>query len=282
MINIYTEKKKTITVICLIGLFQFWLLCCNMISPGYVGVVVSLLGEDKGVSDKPVGVGMCITPPWKQVYTFPTFEQNTTWEGTEGFSFQTIEGMAISADIGITYHLESDAIPVIFQKYRRGMREITNVFIYNYVRDSINKAASRFSIEHLYSDGKERFFDEVEKDVRKHLDLIGIKITRIYLIGRFHFPDNVIKALNSKIEANQRAQQRENELREAEAEAKKQVAQSEGAAKCIMQKAKAEAEANILLAKSVTSELIQWQSIQKWNGSLPQVTGGSMPFVNIK
>ena len=111
---------------------------------------------------------------------------------------------------------------------------------------------------------------------------IGIEISRIYLIGRFHFPQNVITALNSKIEANQRAQQRENELREAEAEAKKQIARAEGQARCAIVQAESEAKANSLLSESITPELIQWQAVQKWDGKLPNVTNGATPFIQVK
>jgi regulator of protease activity HflC (stomatin/prohibitin superfamily) len=252
-----------------------------MISPGYVGVVVDMLGDEKGVESKEIHVGMHWIAPWKTVYQFPIFEQNDTWEGDrEGFNFQTSEGMAVSADIGITYHLRPEAIPNIFQRYRRGMDEITHVFIRNYIRDAINKSASKTRIEDLYS-GKESFFEDIEAHVRKDLSPIGIELSRIYLIGRFHFPPTVISALNAKIEAVQRAQQRENELREAEAEAKKQVAKAEGQARCAILQAEAEAQANLVLAKSVTAELIQWQSVQKWDGKLPSVTSSAVPFIQV-
>jgi len=256
-------------------------ICLKTISPGYVGVVVDLLGDNKGVEAKELHVGMHWINPWKRIYQFPIFEQNDTWEDNEGFSFQTSEGMAVSGDVGITYHLRPDAIPAIFQRYRRGMDEITNTFIRNYIRDAINKSASRTKIEDLYS-GKTSFFEEVESHVREDLAPIGIELSRIYLIGRFHFPVNVITALNAKIEANQRAQQRENELREAEAEAKKQIAKAEGQARCVVLQAQSEAEANNLLSKSITPELIQWQAVQKWDGNLPHVTGGAVPFIPIK
>ncbi|MDP4120519.1 MAG: SPFH domain-containing protein, partial [Bacillota bacterium] len=198
-----------------------------------------------------------------------------------GFNFQTSEGMAVSADIGITYHLNPESIPIIFQRYRRGMSEITNVFIRNYIRDAINKSASKTCIEDLYS-GKEGFFDDIETHVRDDLSPLGIELSRIYLIGRFHFPQNVITALNSKIEANQRAQQRENELREAEAEAKKQIAKADGQARCVIVQAESESKANALLSQSITDELIQWQAVQKWDGHLPTVTSGATPFIQIK
>lgn len=269
---------------CVIGipLFIAWVFCFKMISPGYVGVVVDMLGDNKGVESKELHVGMHWIAPWKSVYQFPIFEQNDTWEGDrEGFNFQTSEGMAVSADIGITYHLRPESIPLIFQRYRRGMDEITHVFIRNYIRDAINKSASKTRIEDLYS-GKESFFEDVEKHVREDLSPIGIELSRIYLIGRFHFPQNVISALNAKIEANQRAQQRENELREAEAEAKKQIAKAEGQARCAIVQAESESKANLLLSQSVTAELIQWQAVQKWDGKLPSVTSGATPFIQVK
>jgi len=266
-----------------IPFFVLLISCFNIIRPGNVGVVVDLLGDKKGVEEKELHVGMHWIAPWKNVYSFPIFEQNHTWEGDEdGFNFQTTEGMAVSADVGITFHLKPEAIPIIFQRYRRGMPEITDIFIRNFIRDAVNKSASRVNIEDLYGSGKEAFFDNVEKHVREDLSPIGIEVSRIYLIGRFHFPQTVITALNAKIEANQRAQQRENELREAEAEAKKQIARAEGQARCAVVQAESESEANHLLSKSVTKELIQWQAVQKWDGKLPSVTGESVPFIQIK
>lgn len=276
-IILFIIKRKIQFLACL-AVFMIWFMCFTMVNPGYVGVVVDMLGGRKGVTPKELHVGMHWIAPWKKIYQFPIFEQNTSWKG---FTFQTSEGMAVDADVGITYHLRPDSIPTVFQKYRRGMKEINDVFVMNFLRDAINKAASKTCIEDLYS-GKQGFFDDVEAHVRSDLAPLGIELSRIYLIGRFHFPDTVIAALNSKIEAMQRAQQRENELREAEAEAKKQVAKAEGAARCAILKAESEAKANIVLSHSITAELISWQSVQKWDGKLPHVTSGAVPFIEVK
>lgn len=279
------NRSDKLTIYSILGglIFVITWYCMTIVSPGHVGVVVDMFGDAKGVESKELHVGMHFIPPWKTVYQFPIFEQNHTWEGdNDAFSFQTSEGLAVSAEVGITYHLRSDCIPIIFAKYRRGMDEISHTFIRNYVRDAINKSASKMKIEDLYGSGKEKFFDDCQTHVRNDLKEIGIEISRIYLIGRFHFPASVVSALNQKIEAIQRAQQRENELREAEAEAKKQIAQAEGQARCAILKAESEAKANLVLAQSVTPELIQWQSVQKWDGKLPQVTSGATPFIQVK
>lgn len=282
--NKFTKSDKLTISSILLGFFfviMWW--CMTIVSPGHVAVVVDMFGDSKGVESKELHVGMHFIPPWKNVYEFPIFEQNHTWEGKQdAFSFQTSEGLAVTAEVGITYHLRSDCIPVIFAKYRRGMDEITHTFIRNYVRDAINKSASKMKIEALYGTGKEEFFEEVQNHVKNDLKEIGIELSRIYLIGRFHFPETVVVALNSKIEAIQRAQQRENELREAEAEAQKQIAKANGQARCAILQAEAEAKANLVLAQSITAELINWQAVQKWDGKLPSVTSGATPFIQVK
>lgn len=276
-------KKRSLYILSFLSFICFFYFTfISVVRPGYVGIVIDMLGSNNDSEIEQLTVGIHFVPPWKRVHEFPIFQQNHTWEGENNFfTFQTSEGMAVGAEIGITYHLRPEYIPHIFQKYRRGIDEITNIFIRNYIRDAINKSASKTRIEDLYS-GKSIFFDEIEKTLRDNLSSSGIEISRIYLIGRFNFPSNVITALNAKIEAMQRAQQRENELREAEAEAKKQIALVEGQSKCMLLKSMAEAQSNEILSKSITPELISWQAVQKWDGKLPSVTSNSIPFIDIK
>jgi regulator of protease activity HflC (stomatin/prohibitin superfamily) len=244
-----------------------------IVPPGYVGIVVNMSGSDKGIEEHELSVGAHLVMPWKMVYKFPVFEQNHLWEDKQKFSFQTSEGLVVEADVGITYHLEANKIHLLFAKYRRGMDEITDVFIRNFTRDAINRQASKLKIEDLYGSAKEKFFDDVQKSVRHDLQDLGIVVERVYLVGNFLFPESVVKALNAKIEAIQRAQQRENELRESEAEAKKQMAKAHGEAESALIRAKAQAEANLIVAASLTPELIYWHGVQKWNGQLPTAVG---------
>lgn len=282
------------------GFFALATLCLffafvRSIAPGYVGVVVNLWGEAKGVQAEEKGVGYHFIPPWKEMYTFPIFEQNFTWEHKEDlYHFQTKEGLRMSARMGVTFHLEPDKIHILFCRYRRGMDEITHTFVRNHIRDAMNMHASRLGIEDLYSTAKEEFFQSIQQDVANNLREVGIIITRIYLIGNLDFPESMATALNQKIEATQRAQQRENELREAEAEAKKSVAEKEGQARSIRIMAEAQATkikleadaqayANTILARSLTPELVQSQKVQKWNGELPTYVGvnSAIPFVEM-
>lgn len=293
--NEISEKGGTATILTIIyavilSIVIIWN-CFQRVNPGEVGVVVNLFGSHKGVEDAELGVGYHFIKPWCNVYRFPIFEQNHQWTGAEGFNFQTKEGLSVHADIGITFHLEPDYIHNLFARYRRGMDEITHLYIRNNIRDAINKAASKMTIEELYGSGKELFFDTIQAHLKTELQPLGFVISHLYIIGQFQVPDSVMTALNRKIEAIQLAQQRENEIREAEAQARKEIAKISGEAQSRIIDAKsraeatllaagAEASANLLIAKSLTKQMIEWQAINTWDGKLPQVLSGKeMPFI---
>jgi len=276
-----TKEKKTIFLFFsfLIFIVAFFLLVITRISPGQVGVVVNLLGDNKGVESQTLGVGVNFTAPWKTVYVFPTYDQNHVWNDIK---FQTQEGLQVSSNIGVTFSLEGDKIPILFAKYRKGIEEITDIFIKNNVRDAINLVASKMRVEDLYGEKKEEFFGNVKKILSEELIPIGFVIHKVYIIGNFDVPSLVTDALNRKIEAIQRAEQRENELREAEAEAKKQIAKAKGEAQSKIVAATAEAEANEKLSKSITKKLIQLKFLEKWNGVLPKVTSDKDFILDLK
>ena len=53
-------------------------------------------------------------------------------------------------------------------------------------------------------------------------------------------------------------------------------------AEALIIKAKGEAESQKLLQQTLTSQLLQKQLIDKWDGTLPTVTGGNnIPLINI-
>ena len=262
---------------------------CSKVPAGNVGVKIYLLGKDKGVDHEVLGVGRYFIGWNEDLYIFPTYQQTKvfTAEDTEdspndeSFTFQTAEGLSCNIDVGVTFSIDNTKISKLFQKYRKGVDEIKSVVVKNAIRDALNTIASNMPVESVYGSGKSEMFLKVESSVRESLKGNGILIEKVYLIGSIRLPKNVVAALNSKIEATQRAQQRENELREAEAEAKKQIAEAEGKAKSMIAIAEAEAKANSLKLKTLTSELIQYEVTQRWDGKLPQMMGGSVPFIKL-
>lgn len=285
--------KVWLTVIVMFLVIGLGMSACHRIGPGYCGVVVNMMDKTNDISETPLPTGITFLAPWKSVYKYPLFEQNVRWEDKKAFSFQTSEGQVVWADMGVTFNVDAVNAPKLLRKYRSGLKEIAQKFIRNYIRDALNIEASKRKVEDLYSVGKEQFLIDVQTKVMETLDPLGIHVSRVYILGQFNLPAGITKALNQKMEAGQRAEQRRTEIDEAKAQAQKTIAEADGAAQSELLKAKAranarlieakaEAEANKVVALSLTPELIKYHTLEVWDGKLPQVHGeGSMPFIKL-
>ncbi len=57
--------------------------------------------------------------------------------------------------------------------------------------------------------------------------------------------------------------------------------QAKAEAESILLRAQAQSEANEKISKSLTKELVEYEKIKKWNGELPQVTGETIPMIDL-
>jgi regulator of protease activity HflC (stomatin/prohibitin superfamily) len=290
--------KSIFALVGMFFLFIFGVRSCTTVPNGYVGVVVHMLGGAKGVDVEERGMGRYFLGINDEMYLFPTFTQNETWEGEkESITFQTKEGLNVNADIGISYHIDPTKVSVVFQKYRKGINEISDIYLRNMVRDSLVKAASFQDVETVYGQGKTELLSSVETSVKKEVEPIGIVVEHIYWVGTLHLPQTVVENINRKINATQMAMTRENEIQQTKAEAQKAIEEANGIAQSKLAVARAEAEstkiqgeaeASAIEAKSkalnASPQLVQYEIARNWDGKLPTTTmgSGSIPMLNIK
>lgn len=250
---------------------------CDSVPAGYVGVQVERYGDDRGVNMEVKNPGRYFNGPNVDMYLFPTFTQTYVWgksgEVDESFTFQSVEGMSLGADVGISYFIEKDKAAAVFQKYRKGVEEITGTVLRAKVRDALTKVASTMNVESLYGAGKAELQSKVEQLVKASAAKDGITVDTLYFVGNIRLPEQVMRSVNAKIAATQIAQQKENELRAAEADAAKAIAIAKGEAEAVEIKARALRE---------NPQVLQQMAIEKWDGRLPQVTSANTPFVNLK
>lgn len=238
----------------------------SRVPAGHVGVRFNLYGDDKGVQTQEVRPGRYWLTINEELYKFPTFTQNQTWEKEEAVTFQDKDGASISADVGITYRIDGSKVTGIFQKYRKGLEEITNIFLRNMVRDAIGRQAGMMGVESLYGSGKALLMSEVLKDVQNQVSEQGILVEKVYLIGEMRLPPSLSKAISDKVNATQLTKQREAELATSQAEAAKAVAVAQGEADSINIKGRAIRE---------NPEILRMAYIEKWDGKLPSTQVGS-------
>jgi len=261
---------------------------CTKVEPGYVGIKVNQFGTQKGVEDFPLVVGRVTFNPFTtDIYKFPTFRQNVIWnmaDGDESVTFNSNEGSVINADVGLSYSIIPERVPDVFIEFRKPIDEITDIYLRAEVRDSIARNAGRMGVIEIFGTRRQELLTGVEDDLNERLGPIGFHFEMVSFIGALRCDESVMRSINATIEATQFAISAQNKIVQTEAEAAQKVATARGNAESLLIEAEAQARANIVLAESITPELVQWKALEKWNGVQPQVLageGGIMPMVRM-
>jgi regulator of protease activity HflC (stomatin/prohibitin superfamily) len=143
------------------------------------------------------------------------------------------------------------------------------------VKESFKAAAARYTAEELISK-REALKTEVRNYLRERLQVYGIVVVELSITD-FELSQEFNKAIESKQTAEQNALCAKRHLDRIRVEAEQKIAS-----------ARAEAEALRLQRQVISPELIelrkieaQIKAIEKWDGKLPSVTGGAVPFIQV-
>jgi regulator of protease activity HflC (stomatin/prohibitin superfamily) len=269
--------------------------CATRIGPGRVGIKVDLAGSQRGVEDLPIRTGWVFYNFLSStIVEYPTSVQTAKWtkdpnEGSvnnEEMSFNTKDGLTVYGDLSVSYHLDASKVPAFYVKFRNDdISQFTHGFLRNVARDAINRTGSQYTVQEIMGEKKSELEQNSRQDLQKQVADIGVVIDQFGFIGSPRPPQSVIDAINAKVQAQQIAVQKQNELVQSQADAAKLVAAAEGQAKAQIAVANGEAESNRVRAASISQNIIEWQKltvtdrwIEKWNGQVPQVqTGTNQP-----
>ena len=116
---------------------------------------------------------------------------------------------------------------------------------------------------------------------------LGDNLSRYHIIvddiyfADIRFSAEYEKAIEAKQVAQQQVETQKQILAQREIEAQQKVATAKGESQSILLVAQGQAQANDVLSRSITPILVSYKSIEKWNGALPQVSGGAIPFIDL-
>lgn len=271
------------------------------IDAGHVGIRVKLAGSDRGIQDMPVVTGWVFyNPITEQIVIFPTSVQNVVWtqsthEGKafdESITFSSNEGVNVTGDIGLSFHIEPSLAPKLYGRFRQNdLALLADGYVRNTVREAFNDVGSHMPVQEIYGSGKSKMLRDVTERMRDVLGKDGFVIDQLTINGALRLPQNVADAINRAMEATQNAIQSENRVRQVRAEADQAVTQAHGAAEAARQKAqgdgdailiraRSEARANEVIRLSTSPAVLQYRALEHWDGKLPTYNGGGqMPLL---
>lgn len=287
---------------------------CTLIEPGHIGIRVERAGANRGVQDLPIVSGwVSYNPITETVIEFPTTVQTAIWTSNtneghqvdESITFSSKEGVSVSADVALSYHVDAQHAGRLYTRFRTtDLDNLTHGYVRNLVRDALNEEACSMAIQDIYGPEKTAMLEHTLARVRDRMGHDGFVVDQLSFQGSLRLPRNVVDAINRAMQATQDAVAAQNRVAQIEAEARQHVAEAEGRANAARAEAQgqadsllirthadaenrelmaaAEAHANQVVSGSLTPAVLEYRRIQKWNGTLPTVSAGNAtPMISV-
>ena len=285
-----------IALLALLFLFMSW----RTIDPGYVGIVFDKASRRVTNTLDP---GWTFINPFTQsitkypvsIQTLVMVQQNQEGrvQGDDSVKVGTREGQTMNADVSVQYSVERDKAASLYTTWAGApITTIEDALVRNVTRSALNDIASQYPWEDAYGEKRPEYTQRVRDELKRRFAEKFIKFEALNLRG-WHLPENLQKALEQKIAAQQAAEQQKFALQQAQIKAQQDKvaaegqanalrAQAQGEADATRIKAQAQAEANKELSQSLTPDLIRYQQLQRWDGKLPVFSGsGATPLVDV-
>ncbi|HYW32177.1 MAG TPA: prohibitin family protein [Gemmatimonas sp.] len=257
------------------------------IEPGHVGIVIHRGGG--GVDPQPLGAGFHLRNPiMTQIKEYPTFMQtlvltkgmNDGSVSNDEINVNSVEGQPLSLDVSMSFELSPDKVPALYQTFRTDIDVISHGFIKQAIRQSLQEVVGSEEIAQILGPKKAETVTSTQARLQKRLDPYGIQVKQ-FTLNEFRAPKAVMDAISLKNVMQQQALTAQNELQKNTFQAQGDSIKAEGRSKAILLEAEAQAKANELLSRSITGSLVQYEMAKRWNGQMPQVTGGAMPMLQL-
>lgn len=236
--------------------------------PGEANVLRSWTGEVVGYS---TGEGLKFKAPWVDRITYDIRNQQVVFANPAGeepknangpqITVQDREGVSANVDISVRYSVDPEAVRDIYANYQT-QENFVSKFIENDIRAGVRTVPVQYGTLELLNSRA-----EVEQKVTEYLaqrwDGAGVNVESVSL-QEIRYSDDVKARFDEAQNARTEVEKAEAELDKSKIDAQQKVAQAE-----------AEAEANRILAESLSDEILQ----QRYLDTLKELAKGGNTIV---
>ena len=305
-------------VIIIIGLIVGFS-CAKKVPAGYVGIVYSMNGgvSDNVLTQG----WHIVSPTKEVVLYSVGIEQSYLTAGEDGdskkddsFEVPSSDGKGLKVDLTFTYRYDTDRVTALFTRFKgQSGKEVRDSFIKPNIISWTKEVTAKYPVTDILGDERANLNIALSDYIRDKFDPYGIIIENVSLID-IDADDETRASVQRKVNAQQELElaqieqktanvqaQKDKEVALVKAEQDKETAliaanqekevasinaekakiKAEGEAEAVKIKAEAEAEANKKIAESLTPELIENNKINKWNGTVPAVSGSGATIVDV-
>ena len=285
------------------------LVMTKRIPTGYIGIIYSVNG---GTIKDTISEGWHFIAPGKKVtdysvaleQSYLTDEDKGDSPKDESFNLPTSDGKMIKVNLEFSYRFDRETAPEVFKRFKGQSGEsIKNSFIKPKIVAWSQEVSASYPVTDVFGDKRTEINADLDKYLKEKFEPYGIIIDTVNLTN-ISVDEATEKAIQKKVNAQQELElarieaqtskvqaEKDKQVALIEAQKNKEVAatkaeenliKAKGEANAIKAKADAEAEANRKIAQSLTPELIEKMKYEKWNGTLPSVSGSSGNIVDLR
>jgi len=273
-VNMNAAKGVAIGIIMLIAIGVITAAAVQIVDAGHRGVLLHWNAVD--VTSPPLDEGLHFVVPFQdQVVNMEV----RTLKFTKSTSSASQDLQTVTTEVTVNYHPSYESVNTL---YKQVGLDYQNRVIAPAVEEVVKQVTANYNAEELITK-RPLVKSDIETEIGKRLDTFNI-VTEVISITDFQFSDLFSRAIESKVEAEQKALKAENDLRRIQVEALQSEAIAQGVAKANIAQAEGEAEAIRVINQALSNNphYLEWLKTQAWDGKLPLVVGeGGTPFIAI-
>jgi regulator of protease activity HflC (stomatin/prohibitin superfamily) len=246
------------------------------------GVIVTRIGGSVVTADTTPGLGT--KAPWDTAHKWDLFTRDISLAGDREAEFENGEinasqiatsvksgeesGAQVWYDLDATYNIDNADLKALYSEYRDQDR-FTRQVVYPAIQKAARSIPSSYTTTEFRGAGSVTAGDEIAAEINERLASYGVEIT-VATVKSVNFTEAVEASLSVVEE-----KQQQEEAARADAAAK-QVQNEQ-----MIKNAKAEAESNTILSKSITPELVELRKIEAYKeGTVFVVPSDSTPLIS--
>lgn len=261
----------------------FTLIVCSSVYSQDVGETVVLRNLGGSLGNSTTDAGFHIKAPWQSVIAYDIRNNLVNFYGDTEYKYDggsaqgpdvTINdssGASADIDIQVNYSLDADKAAYLYSEYGT-QSNFTKNYVSNDLRSVAREVAGQFDTITLLTD-RSKFTTTVQDKLSEKWNSIGLTVEQVS-VQDIRYPDSITSKYAEAQAAVIAKQQALNEQETAKVNAETKKIEAQG-----------EAEANDVLSKSLTPEVIQQNYIDALSkigehGNLVVVPNGSTPLIS--
>lgn len=229
--------------------------CVVFVPSNTVGIRYSAIN---GTSENTLPEGIAFKTPLDKVYFIETTVQERT---VKDLTVQTKDSQYVTMVVNVKFRVNETNAFKVYKGYKT-LDALKKNIIGNYAQKSIESVVVQYNVIEALGEKKTEIYAKAEKELGAMLEKEGVQLVEV-IIKDMDAGTEIEKAIKDEAVAKKAVETAEQKRLKAEKDAETKLIN-----------AKAEADANEILTKHLTKEVLLDKLLEKWDGKLPLVATG--------